>query len=209
MNSADRAAVMAYKILLRHGDGTLPVEPMALLRRCRGVKVMEQREASQTAGVDRFLQPGHEAVTIPVPLEDGGLGRLVVYDGAAEPARLRFTLAHELGHIALRHTGGSEKEEREADLFASHLLIPRPVLRQLAEERSLYVEELCTLFFVSPTALRRTRYDRPLSPEDDALFEEVAALFAASAHLPPLPRRAQSWHHLTVKGVDPDDGPDP
>ena len=209
MNSSDRVARLAYRILLRHGDGTLPVQPMDILRRCRGVRVMEQREASRNAGVDRFLQPGHEAVTIPVPLEDGGLGRLVVYDGTADPPRLRFTLAHELGHIALRHTGSFEGEEREADLFASHLLIPRPVLWRLAKERSLYVEELCALFFVSPTALRRTRYDRPLSFEDDPILDEVAALFAGAAHLPPLPRQARSWHHLTVKGDDPDDRPDP
>ena len=36
----NRAAVLAFRVLVRHGDGRLPVEPLVLLRRCRGVRVM-------------------------------------------------------------------------------------------------------------------------------------------------------------------------
>ena len=44
------------------------------------------------------------------------------------PFRLRFTLAHELGHLVLGHqvfAGPQRPEEREANLFASALLMPR------------------------------------------------------------------------------------
>ena len=44
------------------------------------------------------------------------------------PFRLRFTLAHELGHLVLGHqvfAGPRRPEEREANLFASALLMPR------------------------------------------------------------------------------------
>ena len=41
--------------------------------------------------------------------------------------RLRFSLAHELGHVLLDNmvTGSQQNREDVADLFASHLLVPR------------------------------------------------------------------------------------
>lgn len=46
------------------------------------------------------------------------------------PVVQRFTLAHELGHYVLDHTGDRQKIEPEANAFASEFLIPRSLLTQ-------------------------------------------------------------------------------
>jgi hypothetical protein len=69
----------------------------------------------------------------------------IFYNGKASPERRRFTIAHELGHFILHrsqrpsfscdkesvHTGidGLRQLEREADDFASNLLMPGDLLR--------------------------------------------------------------------------------
>lgn len=45
--------------------------------------------------------------------------------------RQRFSLMHEVGHIVLGHTGTCEENEKEADLFASHILAPRAIMHYL------------------------------------------------------------------------------
>ena len=52
-------------------------------------------------------------------------GKLCYNDMMFE-GRIRFTLMHELGHIALKHgESPSEEQEKEADFFSSHFLAPR------------------------------------------------------------------------------------
>ena len=58
-------------------------------------------------------------------LEDG----VVIVNGDHARTRQRFTIAHEIGHLALHADTTDEHSEREADQFASALLIPRTMLR--------------------------------------------------------------------------------
>jgi Zn-dependent peptidase ImmA (M78 family) len=45
--------------------------------------------------------------------------------------RQRFTIAHELGHFVMHSSHGTDDEsERQADVFAGALLIPRDFLRR-------------------------------------------------------------------------------
>lgn len=61
---------------------------------------------------------------------DGFLDDAVVIVNAEHArTRQRFTIAHELGHLVLHADGTDENSEREADQFASALLIPRGMLR--------------------------------------------------------------------------------
>lgn len=97
----------------------------------------------------------------------------IFYNAKARPERQRFTLAHELGHFVLHRDGHAsfncDKEsiytgadtlkqiEREADEFASNLLMPGDLLRQritgkridfhllgeLAKEFGVSLEAMC------------------------------------------------------------------
>ena len=52
-----------------------------------------------------------------------GLG-CVMYNDACRPGRILFSLAHEIGHIALGHVGEASEFEAAADTFAGYLLAP-------------------------------------------------------------------------------------
>lgn len=52
----------------------------------------------------------------------------VIYNDMKASATIKFTLAHELGHIALQHVEDTDVEQREADCFARNLLCPLPLI---------------------------------------------------------------------------------
>ena len=81
--------------------------------------------------------------------------------------RQRFTIAHELGHLVLHADGTDVNSEREADQFASALLIPREMLCRAVMETS-HPEVLRRRFIVSREALwialKDARLERKISP---------------------------------------------
>lgn len=91
----------------------------------------------------------------------------IFYSDRASPQRRRFTIAHELGHLVLHRarqasfhcdwTGADVAPlEREADDFASHLLMPDDALREGLSSRPVdfyLLSELARRFEVSFEAL--------------------------------------------------------
>lgn len=55
-------------------------------------------------------------------------------DQVSSRERIRFTLAHELGHLMLMHPdSGEDIYEHEADIFANYLLAPAPLIIEYSE----------------------------------------------------------------------------
>lgn len=185
--SMPRPERYAYRALLARRVTELPVRPLPMLRACRNTRVMTIAEAAEALSLhpthlDALLD-GADAMTFR---EEGAETRyLVVYRPGGHPARLRFTLAHELGHRVLGHTGtrspgGKAREEREADLFASHLLCPQPVIDRLRRRFDpLTAEQVAAACYVSLTCARLLATRPPLPP--DPLLEAVDALLAPAA----------------------------
>jgi hypothetical protein len=113
---------------------------------------------------------GSEGALVRNPANDAEWG--IFYNAAARPERRRFTIAHELGHFVLHRTryatfncspdniySGVDSLapiEREADDFASNLLLPGNLLRQRLADRRVDFHLLSTLaqaFGVSLEAL--------------------------------------------------------
>ncbi|WP_297446842.1 ImmA/IrrE family metallo-endopeptidase [Acidiferrobacter sp.] len=85
----------------------------------------------------------------------------IFYNGKASPERRRFTIAHELGHFILhrdrQHSFNCDKEgvysgidtiraiEREADVFASNLLIPGDLLSEWISNRRIDLHVLSAI----------------------------------------------------------------
>ncbi len=178
-----RAIAMAYRILARAGVRTLPIDPLALLRRCRDTSVCTYLEAAEGLHLSEsaFLRLCGDADAFTLAQRENGRTRYIVaYRTGGNPARLRFTLAHELGHRALGHTGSTPAEEREADLFASHLLCPRPVIARLAQRfLPLYAEQVAAICYVSLPCARAVTSAQPTI--DATLLSEIDALFAEAA----------------------------
>lgn len=169
----NRAATMAYRVLAERRITSLPVNPLALLRRCRNTQVMTVMDAAEALGMTlaeferRFGVP--EAMTFRIPA-DGSLHYIVVYQPDGNPARQRFTLAHELGHRVLAHNGSEPWEEREADCFASHLLCPRPAVALLEERfERLSPEQAASAFYVSAGCARMLLHAEAVEVDDSLL----------------------------------------
>ena len=85
----------------------------------------------------------------------------IFYNGKASPERRRFTIAHELGHFILhrgqRQSFNCDKEsvysgidtirviEREADDFASNLLMPGDLLREWISKQRIDLHALSAI----------------------------------------------------------------
>jgi len=93
-------------------------------------------------------------------------GGVLTVNAEHAKTRQRFTIAHEIGHLVLHGDGTDEHSEREADQFASALLIPRAMLRDAAATTSDF-EMLRRRFQVSREAmwiaLKDARLDRKIS----------------------------------------------
>lgn len=129
----DRAARMAYKTLLALHIESLPVDPLMILSFCKNTVIRTYDEAAPFFGMydpDHFrwyVADNKDAMTVRREYPDGSTRYEMIYDRRGNPRRRRFTLAHELGHIVLKHKQEEQWEEKEADYYASQLLAPRPV----------------------------------------------------------------------------------
>ncbi len=154
-----RAAELACRCVLRLGKASLPVDPYTMLRYSRGVYLypVEEVPARILSGFRDALQPLRSGKVAAVSFATDPGHCVICYQPEAYPPRLRFSMAHELGHLALRHETRSpvrtSTEERQADLFASCLLMPPPLLRMLRQEHGdLYAEQIAGVFGVSSLA---------------------------------------------------------
>ena len=148
----DRAATAACRVLLRLKVDSLPVRPLEILRRCRDTYLCTFDQAASVLNLDEgdLDRLCGDADAFTVQAERGGRQSYVVcYRTGGNPARLNFTLAHELGHIVLRHRETGPAAEAEADCFASHLLCPEVVLQAAACRNAEVLAQLC---YISRTA---------------------------------------------------------
>lgn len=84
-------------------------------------------------------------------MTDTGTGRTAIAVSTSDnPMRQRSSIAHELGHVLFNHLsddsspaiGERSDEEKLADTFARHLLLPLDVLRHSSAERMPRLEDL-------------------------------------------------------------------
>lgn len=56
---------------------------------------------------------------------------LIYYNDTKCDTTIRFTIAHELGHIVLKHTEDNSVADREANCFARNVLCPVQIIKEL------------------------------------------------------------------------------
>lgn len=158
----DRAATLACKALLKLKVTQLPVNPLAILRKCRNTVVYTYQQAAEKLQVEEedFERKYGDADAFTIRC---GQRYVVCFRAGGNPARLNFTLAHELGHILLHHTEDTQTEEAEANCFAGHLLCPEPVIRHRTPE------SVATTCYVSRTAAETALEKRKGKPDAEVL----------------------------------------
>lgn len=84
----------------------------------------------------------------------------IFYNDAVSVARQRFTIAHEIGHVVLKHIGSGKytvinrepspddsPDETQANQFAVRLLAPACVLHALSVHKAEEIAELCGISY--------------------------------------------------------------
>lgn len=66
---------------------------------------------------------------------------VIFYNDSAPNNRIRFTLMHELGHIILGHHESDKISERQANFFASLILMPRNLVIRLLNENNINIKD--------------------------------------------------------------------
>jgi Zn-dependent peptidase ImmA (M78 family) len=144
----------ANDVLNKHWDGTLPVDPKRIAR-AMDVEVVQEVGMNDYSGL--------------VEIKNGQ--SVIHYDVTESPVRQRFTIAHEVGHIALGHlhtgeahfrdppdhftTNQRRPKEAAANAFAAELLMPTRIVRYvLSEKKIANMERIANIFFVSQAAMR-------------------------------------------------------
>ena len=138
------ARMRAYCLLCQQEVSQLPVNPWAIAAGFPSIHVCRWTELQENCHVHDPLNIDVEGADAKTELR-GASEYLIVYDDRVPNyRRIRWTMAHEIGHIVLGHlvilgttARGSfrEKEykvlEREADWFAAHLLAPMTILNRI------------------------------------------------------------------------------
>ncbi|WP_084084679.1 ImmA/IrrE family metallo-endopeptidase [Cupriavidus sp. USMAA2-4] len=145
----------AQALLDRYWDRKLPVDPVAIAR-AAGARVVGEALGTLSGKFD-VLEGNSETPGGPV----------IAFNAFDPPVRQRFTIAHELGHFALRHgprfrdstqsfsLSNYDPIETAANKFAAELLMPATVVNGLITGRGISdFNTLAAMFNVSPAAMR-------------------------------------------------------
>lgn len=125
-----RATNMAYKTIIDNLDNfMLPINVIGILKSLKNVKlkpyskVCNEFDYTYEELLDFF--PSEYGFNL---YDDKNGNYLVLYNDYKEETTVFFTLAHELGHIILKHKEDTNINNKEADCFARNLLCPIPIV---------------------------------------------------------------------------------
>lgn len=176
----DRAAEMAYRLLVEDAPACLPVNVTELIRAQNGVELLTYAQAALLLDITqetwRWEAPSPDAFTL-IEHASTPTRYKVFFDDTKPIARIRFTLAHELGHLLFHHAGWEPfASEAVMDCFARHLLCP-PALIPSWEASALPEDWLCRAFGLSPAAVQRLRQS-PCGRADALLEQRLCEKFS-------------------------------
>lgn len=151
-----------------------PDQPMALKLAKQAIKMsgIASPPISVNEVVKALQRFGHKIIVKSTPLSDGFSGQIIqmpqitgiMYNSTHSQHRQRYTVAHELGHFMMNHIltatykevvnlKNKLKIEKEANIFAAELLMPKEMIKNALKSRKYTAKELATLFDVSEEAM--------------------------------------------------------
>ena len=128
-----RAKEEAYKTLMLQENFSFPINPKNIKLKEYDIKIISFQEYAQKTNlsIDQLTYNGNTNDGYTYIRKNN---ILIFYNENIETeGRKLWTISHELGHIVLKHSTQSDKNESEANFFASQLLAPQCVLKQLVK----------------------------------------------------------------------------
>lgn len=127
---------LAWEIVIREHIEELPIKLIPLCKKMH-IKVIKYSDAPQ---IPDKSGDGCQAVI--------GGNMYILYNDGVSDERKRFTIAHELGHIIMRHSGFPE-DESSANVFASRLLMPACVLYECGVQTEEEIMQMCGVSYTA------------------------------------------------------------
>lgn len=101
--------------------------------------------------------------TSAIFVQPGSGNEYIGYNLDHSYVRKRFSIAHEIGHLMLDHTGENPSEnaqwEREANIFAAELLMPKDLLKKDFVQKPNAIPEIAYHYRVSKDAMTHQLLD--------------------------------------------------
>lgn len=135
----------AYQLLAELGISKFPVDPFEIIDELDNCYIAGWDDLRKTFNISDPYNLKQRGLDAETTIRRGTSDYLIVYDDTVTYLpRVRFTLAHEIGHIVLGHltefegtsiqsglpVSSKKVLETEADAFAAELLAPRTILRR-------------------------------------------------------------------------------
>ena len=125
------ASNAVYKVLENY-NGKLPqIDIFEIIKDYKNIRLFTYAEAAnkQKCTFSHFIQSIPSAYGFTISDKNSNK-HLVFYNDFKDDTTIRFTLAHELGHIILQHDEDNDISNKEANCFARNLLCPIPIARE-------------------------------------------------------------------------------
>lgn len=144
----EKATNAAYNELRKYNGRYPQINIFELLKNYPCVRLHTFSESATFLGVtlDEFKEDYSESdmgFTVYNPQKKRWL---VYYNDTNCETTIRFTIAHELGHIVLEHTEDNSDTNKEANCFARNILCPAPIIEDLKLNTC---EDYCLFFNIS------------------------------------------------------------
>lgn len=102
---------------------------------------------------------------------------IIFYNDSISRERIRFSVAHEIGHIWLEHKICDEKNEAEANHFAGYLLAPTPIIVERGFDNAFDIADYFQISYEAACcALRRAESRISCGAERESYEYEIIKL---------------------------------
>lgn len=140
-----RATNAAYITLLKYKEFSFPIGIFHIFKSLNNVKLYTYDQLMTRFGIssENFFPSSDYGYNI---CDLATQRYIVAYNSEKAETCIRFTLAHELGHIVLKHREDGDVENKEANCFARNYLCPIPVVKEMD---LCSINDYTELFYVS------------------------------------------------------------
>lgn len=143
-----KATNAAYDILIKYNEFSFPIGIFSVIRKIKNIRLHTYTELAEKMNVSfnkliTDIAPSCYGFTVFYESNDR---YIIYYNESKDDTTVRFTLAHELGHIVLKHREDGDVENKEANCFARNYLCPIPVVKEM---NLCNVNDYTELFYVS------------------------------------------------------------
>ncbi|EFD81340.1 hypothetical protein PSAG_01375 [Fusobacterium animalis D11] len=160
-----KAEQLAYETLIDYSDGEIPINIKNIIKKHENITLMSYSKFQKIFQLtfDEIVDiygSGHGFTIYDLKKDI----YLIAYNNLDDPATIRWTIAHELGHVKQEHlkrtdynlihyNNGEHPMEKEANTYAKHILAPFPLIAKIKEYNKGFnivkPDEISTIFDIN------------------------------------------------------------